>query len=87
MQEIERITGIIERMKRRERATKKAKEDIQAILDWVSKQVPDAVTGYDTKQKFIVKYDYWDGHNWHNNCGGEANFALRNGKAVIEISD
>jgi len=87
MQEIERIAGIVERMKRRERATQKAKEDIQAILDWVSKQVPDAVTGYETKQKFVIKYHYWDGRNWQLDCGGSANFALKNGKAVVEIWD
>jgi len=86
MQEIERIAKIVERMKKRERATQKAKEDIQAILDWISKQVPDAVTGYKTKQKFAVQYDHWDGSNWHNNCGGDANFTLRNGKAMMEIS-
>jgi len=84
MLEIEKIANIVERMKKRERATQKAKEDIQVILDWISKQVPDAVTGYETKQKFTVKYDYWDGHNWQRNCGGLVDFALKNGKAVVE---
>ena len=87
MQEIEKIAGLIERMKRRERATQKAKEDIQAILDWISKQIPDSVTGYETEKKFVIKYHYWDGHTWQLDCGGSANFALKNGKAVVEIWD
>jgi len=87
MQEIKRITGIIERMKKRERATQKAKEDIQEILDWISEQVPDSVSGYNTEHKFAIRYNYWDGHNWQMNCGGSANFALRNGEAVVEILD
>jgi len=33
MQEIQKIANIVERMKKRERATQKAKEDIQAILE------------------------------------------------------
>jgi len=87
MQEIEKIANIVERIKKRERATQKAKEDIQAILDWISKQIPDSVTGYETGKKFVIKYHYWDGHNWQLDCGGSAIFALKNGKAVVEIWD
>ena len=86
MQEIEKIVGIIERMKKRERATQKAKEDIQAILEWVSKQVPDAVTGYETRQTFYIKYDYWNGSNWRRN-DGDARFELDDGRAVVKIYD
>ena len=86
MQEIERIAGIVERMKKRERATQKAKEDIQAILDWVSKQVPDAVSGHRSQTEFYVKYDWWDGSNWRH-TEGYAHFALHNGEATTKIDD
>ena len=86
MQEIKRIAGIVERMKKRERATQKAKKDIQEILDWVSKQVPDKVTGYDSQSEFYVKYDWWNGSNWRH-TEGYARFALHNGEATTKIDD
>ncbi len=86
MQEIERIAGIVERMKRRERATQKAKADIQTILDWVSKQVPDAVSGHRSQTEFYVKYDWWNGSNWRH-TEGYAYFALYNGEATTKIDD
>jgi len=86
MQEIQKIANIVERMKKRERATQKAKEDIQAILDWISKQVPDAVSGHRSQTEFYVKYDWWNGSNWRH-TEGYAYFALHNGEATTKIDD
>lgn len=82
---MEKIAKIVERMKERKRATDKAKEDIQEILDWITQQIPDTVDGYNTKKEFKIEFRYWDG-NWYR-CNEYARFGLRKGEACIKIDE
>lgn len=76
------LERILERFQERKKNTAKAREHLQKILDYLSKEIPDRVTGYFTDSRFSVKAAWWNGSKW-SYFSGDCRLGVVDGTACI----